>query len=129
MSKLPPKLPGRDTPHPRDSLISFPDLSPRRGSALSPATAKSTLALPKSVPQSRARNVAKPVQKHVTKPVSKPATKPTPGRPRGRPSVTIAKGMSRDVRDRKFAQIDKSLAKIKKGTMSFFFSYFLSNRD
>lgn len=120
MSKLPPRLPNRDDRHPRDSLMSYPDLPPSRRSKASPAptSINPNHAQPKSPAPPLAPEEANPFQKPFQKPVQKPIAKPTPGRPRGRPRATIAKGMSVDVRDRKFAQIDKIFAKIKKGSWS-----------
>lgn len=137
MSKLPGTLPGRDDPHPRDTLLVFPDLPKKRRAGIAtaavPTVVKSSPSSQKQAKVGKRREkrrdmwrVRTPVQSDandVTPKASRPAPNPpqsNQGAGKGRPFVSIAQGMKPQTLQRYLAAVDQEVSEIKRSMLSSF---------
>jgi hypothetical protein len=113
-------LPGRDSPHPRDSLMTFSNLPAKRASpgrvlgrsARRPANVRrAILTTPRNVGTKRVtRSKAKQQEVQTAEQPS-----PSPPRRRGRPATTIAAGMTKNTFVKKCKKLNRAIAELKKG--------------
>jgi hypothetical protein len=103
----------RDSPHPRDTLMSFSNLPAKRKSpgraAAPPSHALDVRRSPIKVTNARTTKSTKKQQRVL---VHAPA--PTPRRQRGRPATTIAGGMTKNTFVKKCKDLNGAISQLKK---------------